>query len=127
MTTPNVSFQAHHRPSERLCPGYLLLGHDWPHGTRLHDTVEAVKPLSPPQDSWAWNYGLFCRVISGSLPMEDLMCWEMDYRFFAEKKAQENRIKEEQRAGVIDKLLSEANKQRESTNATPVKEVTPVK
>jgi hypothetical protein len=41
--------------------------------------------------------------------MEDSMCWEMDYRFFAEqKKAQENRIKEEQRAGVIDKLLSEA-------------------
>ena len=46
------------------------------------------------------------------------MCWEMDYRFFAEqKKAQETRIKEEQRAGVIDKLLSEANKQSESTNA----------
>ena len=39
------------------------------------------------------------------------MCWEMDYRFFAEqKKAQETRIKKEQRAGVIDKLLSEANK-----------------
>jgi hypothetical protein len=60
--------------------------------------------------------------------MEDLMCWEMDSRFFAEqKKAQENRIKEEQRAGVIGKLLSEANKTRESTNATPVKEVTPTK
>ena len=56
------------------------------------------------------------------------MCWEMGYRFFAEqKKAQETRIKEEQRAGVIDKLLSEANKQSESTNATPVKEVTPAK
>jgi hypothetical protein len=62
------------------------------------------------------------------LSMEDLMCWEMDYRFFAEqKKAQETRIKEEQRAGVIDRLLSEANKQNESTNATPVKEVTPAK
>jgi hypothetical protein len=60
-------------------------------------------------------------------PMEDLMCWEMDYRFFAEqKKAQETRIKEEQRAGVIDKLLSEATKS-ESTNATPVKEVAPAK
>ena len=56
--------------------------------------------------------------------MKKLMCWEMDYRFFAEqKKAQETRIKEEQRAGVIDKLLSEANKQSESTDATPVKEV----
>ena len=61
-------------------------------------------------------------------PMEDLMCWEMDYRFFAEqKKAQETRIKEEQRAGVIDKLLSEATKQSESTNATPVKQVAPAK
>jgi hypothetical protein len=61
-------------------------------------------------------------------PMEDLMCWEMDHRFFAEqKKAQETRIKEEQRAGVIDKLLSEANKQSESADATPVKEVAPAK
>jgi hypothetical protein len=61
-------------------------------------------------------------------PMEDLMCWEMDHRFFAEqKKAQETRIKEEQRAGVIDKLLSEANKQSESADETPVKEVAPAK
>jgi hypothetical protein len=60
-------------------------------------------------------------------PMEDLMCWEMDYRFFAEqKKAQETR-KEEQRAGVIDKLLSGANKQSESTEAPTVKEVAPAK
>jgi hypothetical protein len=49
-------------------------------------------------------------------------------RFFAEqKKVQETRIKEEQRAGVIDKLLSEANKQSESTDAKPVKEVAPAK
>jgi hypothetical protein len=61
-------------------------------------------------------------------PMEDLMCWEMDDRFFAEqKKVQETRIKQEQRAGVIDKLLSEANKQSENTDATPVKEVAPAK
>jgi hypothetical protein len=61
-------------------------------------------------------------------PMEDLMCWEMDHRFFAEqKKAQETRIKEEERAGVIDKLLSEAHKQSESADATPVKEVAPAK
>jgi hypothetical protein len=38
--------------------------------------------------------------------MEDSMCWEIDYRFFAEqKKAQEARIKQERRAGVIDQLL----------------------
>jgi hypothetical protein len=56
--------------------------------------------------------------------MEALMCWEMDSRFFAEQEA---RIKERQRAGVIDKLLSDANKERESTNAKPAKEVTPAK
>ena len=33
-----------------------------------------------------------------------------------------NWSREEQQAGVIDKLLSEANKQSESTDATPVKE-----
>ena len=54
------------------------------------------------------------------------MCWEMDYEFFAaQKKAQEARIKQEQRAGVIDRLLNDANKQDEKTNVegTPVTEV----
>ncbi len=58
------------------------------------------------------------------------MCWEMDYQFFAEqKKAQEAQIKQDHRTGVIDNLLSEANKQAEKTNleATPVKEVVPAK
>ena len=51
------------------------------------------------------------------------MCWEIDYKFLAEhKKAQETRIKQEQRVGVIDQLLNEANKQGEKTNVegTPV-------
>src|SRR5262249_27992000 len=62
-------------------------------------------------------------------PMEDPMCWEIDYKFFAEqqKKAQEAKIKQEQRAGVIDRLLTEANEQREKTEETPVKEVAPAK
>jgi hypothetical protein len=58
------------------------------------------------------------------------MCWEIDYKFLAEqKKAQETRIKQEQRAGVIDQLLNEANKQGEKTSVerTPVKEVAPAK
>jgi len=62
--------------------------------------------------------------------MEDTMCWEIDYQFLAEqKKVQETRIRQEQRAGVIDQLLSEANKQGEKTNVegTPVKEVAPAK
>ena len=62
--------------------------------------------------------------------MEDSMCWEIDYKFLAEqKKAQETRIKQEQRAGVIHQLLNEANKQGEKTNVegTPVQEVAPAK
>jgi hypothetical protein len=50
--------------------------------------------------------------------------------FFAEqKKAQDARIKQEQRAGVIDRLLNETNKQGEKTEVegTPVKEVAPAK
>ena len=57
------------------------------------------------------------------------MCWDMDYKFLAEhKKAQEARIKQEQRAGVIDRLLNDANKQDEKTyvEGTPVTEVVPV-
>jgi hypothetical protein len=62
--------------------------------------------------------------------MEASMCWEIDYKFFAEqqKKAQENKIKEERRAGVIDQLLNEANAPSEKpAEATPAKEVAPAK
>ena len=62
--------------------------------------------------------------------MEDTMCWEIDYKLFAEqKKAQEIRIEQERRAGVIDQLLNEANKQGEKSNVegTPVKETAPAK
>ena len=59
------------------------------------------------------------------------MCWEVDYKFFAEqqKKAQDARINQEQRAGVIDRLLNEANKQGEKTEVegAPVKEAVPAK
>ena len=51
------------------------------------------------------------------------MCWEIDYKFLAEReKAQEARAKQEQRAGVIDQLLNDANKQDEKTKVegTPV-------
>jgi hypothetical protein len=62
--------------------------------------------------------------------MEDSMCWEIDYKFFAElEKARENRTKQEQRAGVIDSLLNEANKQSDKANVegTTVEEVAPAK
>jgi hypothetical protein len=48
--------------------------------------------------------------------MEDSMCWEIDYKFFAEqhKKAREAQ-KQVRRAGVIKDLLTEANKEGEAT------------
>ena len=58
------------------------------------------------------------------------MCWEIDYKLFAEqKKPQEIRIEQERRAGVIHQLLNEANKQGERSNVegTPVKETAPAK
>jgi hypothetical protein len=58
--------------------------------------------------------------------MEDTMCWEIDYKFFAEqKKAKEI----EQQRRVIDQLLNEAQKQDEKSNVeeTPVKETAPAK
>lgn len=57
------------------------------------------------------------------------MCWEIDYKFFAEqKKAQEARIKQEQRAGVIDQLRNEAHQQGDTQVEEPqVKEIAPAK
>ena len=58
------------------------------------------------------------------------MCWEIDYNFWAKQnKAQQTRVKREQRAGVIDQLLTEANRPAEKPDveATPVKEVAPAK
>jgi hypothetical protein len=58
------------------------------------------------------------------------MCWEIDYKLFAElEKARETKVKQERRAGVIDNLLNEANKQSDKTNVdgTTVEEVAPVK
>ncbi|HEY2244322.1 MAG TPA: hypothetical protein VGH47_08890 [Xanthobacteraceae bacterium] len=56
------------------------------------------------------------------------MCWEMDYRWLAEqKKAEETKAKQEQRSEVIEKLLSEANKQPEKSDEAPAKETIPAK
>ena len=58
------------------------------------------------------------------------MCWEMDYKFFAEqKKAQETRIKQERRADLIDQLLNDANQEEKETRVevARVKEVAPAK
>jgi hypothetical protein len=58
------------------------------------------------------------------------MCWEIDYKFFAEqKKAHEARTKQEQRAGVIDRLLDEAHQQGDTPQVEDpqVKEIAPAK
>jgi len=58
------------------------------------------------------------------------MCWEVDYKLFAEQeKARETKIKQGQRAVVIDNLLNEANRQSDKTNVegTTDKEVARVK
>ena len=69
-------------------------------------------------------------VVMALLPsrMEDTMCWEIDYRFFGEqKKAQENKVKQAQRVGVVDQLLKDANKQAEEATETSKKEIAPAK
>lgn len=59
------------------------------------------------------------------------MCWEIDYKLFAEQqKAQDARVEQERRRdGVVAKLLDGANKQNEKANAleTTVKEAAPAK
>ena len=56
------------------------------------------------------------------------MCWEIDYKLFAElENARETKVKREQRAAVIDNLLNEAQSDKTNVDGTTVKEVTPVK
>lgn len=59
--------------------------------------------------------------------MEDAMCYSRDYRIFDDRKAQETR--QERRAGVIDRLLEDANKHGGKTKAEepPVKDIVPAK
>jgi DNA replication protein DnaC len=62
--------------------------------------------------------------------MEDSMCWEMDYWYYAEQeKAKKAKAREERDAGVIKNLLNEANQEADKTNTetAPVKEVVPAK
>ena len=62
--------------------------------------------------------------------MEDAMCYAKDYRFFDDqKKAEDTRVVQERRAGLIARLLNAANKQGEKTEAEkpPVKGVAPAK
>ena len=58
------------------------------------------------------------------------MCYAKDYKVFDDqKKAEDTRVVQERRAGLIGRLLNAANKHGEETKAeqTPVKEVAPAK
>src|SRR6266851_9389017 len=60
--------------------------------------------------------------------MEDAMCYVREYKIFEDrKKAEDTRVMQERRAGLIDRLLNDANKPGEKTKAeeTPVKDVAP--
>jgi len=58
--------------------------------------------------------------------MEDPMCWEMDYHWFAEQKKAEE-TKRKQHSDAIEKLPNEVNKQPEKSDEAPAKETIPAK
>jgi hypothetical protein len=88
--------------------------------------------LPQPHHRWLARRSELWFVLRVVLPlvqprMEDSMCWEIDYQFWAEqRKAQEAKAKEEQRTRVLDQVLTEANKQAEKAKVKgmPVEEVT---
>jgi hypothetical protein len=55
------------------------------------------------------------------------MCYNRDYRTFDEKKAEEAKIQQQRRAGMIDEMLNEANKAEQPKDTTPVKDIAPAK
>lgn len=58
------------------------------------------------------------------------MCYAKDYKIFDDqKKAEDTRVVQERRSGLIDRLLGAANKDSEKTKPkeTPVKEIASAK
>jgi hypothetical protein len=57
------------------------------------------------------------------------MCYDRDYyRIVDDKKAEEAKVLQQRRAGQIDKMLSEANKQvEESKDPAAARDVAPAK
>src|SRR6266581_2889838 len=81
------------------------------------------------RSSELWSVLRRCRALLPS-PMEESMCWEIDYKFLVEqKKAQETRNKQQRRAVLVDQLLNDAYQQDNETkvDGTPDKEVAPAK
>jgi hypothetical protein len=95
-------------------------------------STASTSATTPPADDSSEPYAIISALLRRWFhqQMEDPMCWEIDYKFFAEqKKAQEARTKQEQRTGVIDRLLNEAHQQGDTPHveAPQVKEVAPAK
>jgi hypothetical protein len=101
----------------------------------MEKSLAALKRLSTPSHRRARGAGRGTAAEIAALsfvvpsPMEDSMCWEMDYYWLAEqKKAEEIKAKQEQRSDVIEKLLSKANRPADKPEqAAPVKETIPAK
>jgi hypothetical protein len=105
------------------------VGKNRPHVDRNLFAIHLVAQQMASEELELWAVLRCCHGV-GSVTMEDKMCWEIDYKFFAEqKKAQQTRIEQERRAGAIHQLLTEANKQGEPSNVegTPAKETAPAK
>jgi hypothetical protein len=63
-----------------------------------------------------------------SADKEDAMCYERDYKIFEDqKKAEDTRVVQERRAGLIDRLLNNKHGEKTKAEETPVKEAAPAK
>ena len=62
-----------------------------------------------------WTMLRSCFTVGAASQMEDVMCYERDYKIFEDrKKAEATRVVQERRTGLIDRLLNAANKHGEA-------------
>jgi hypothetical protein len=61
--------------------------------------------------------------------MEDAMCYSRDYKLLADQQKKEDaQLRRERRAGVLDTMLTDANKEAEKAReATQIEDVAPAK
>jgi hypothetical protein len=61
--------------------------------------------------------------------MEDAMCYSRDYKLLADQQKRDDaQLRRERQAGVLDTMLTDANKEAEKTReATQIKDVAPAK
>ena len=61
--------------------------------------------------------------------MEDAMCYSRDYKLSADQQKKDDaQVRRERQAGVVDTMLTDANKEAErAREATQIKDVAPAK